>query len=529
LNSAKRFLAMALQAIVRNSAQTLLAVLGVMIGVGALVTSIALGRGAQSSIEDQLLAAGANMIVVTAGNYQVERQQRGGGGIQADHGSITLPDDGSLLVAAARRPATPADFLRPAVLYQNDLRLMIMLDRYGIDSRLQYTHFEDDPMAVHDHPTAKERLGDAMAGLGSAATLTLDDAETIRREISGVQFVASGVHENARISINGETGKQWFTRLHGTESQLPVIRRGWTFPYGSFLTKSQVEDAEQVMVIGRVVADRLFGAGVNPVGETVFLWNQPFEISGVVDSTSWAAQPAAGDDQFDAVYVPVTTVHKLLNLSKLNTITVTAASAGDTSTIAEAIKLLLRERHGITEEMADDFTVRTQAEQVLGKGLSPGLARTIAGNLASIDELTIDQLSASLQRANRTMLALLAGVATVSLLVGGIGVMNLLLLSVTQRTREVGLRMALGARRRDIASQFLTEATLISIIGGILGAIAGIIAATSLEGLFSWTTDISPLSMLLAIVVAALVGMISGVYPAYRASRLDPLKALHYE
>jgi len=282
-------------------------------------------------------------------------------------------------------------------------------------------------------------------------------------------------------------------------------------------------------VLGRVAADKLFGEGVDPVGQNVVLWNQPFEIVGVVGSTSWAAQPVAGDDQFDAIYVPVTTVHRLLNLSKLNTITVTTASAGDTTRIAGEITELLRQRHGISETMADDFTVRTQAQEMLGKGLSPELARVVGGNLATMEQLTIEQLTASLTKANRTMLALLAGVATVSLLVGGIGVMNLLLLSVTQRTREVGLRMALGARRMDIARQFVSEAVVLSLIGGVLGAGFGMLAARSLEEFFQWTTVVSPLSTVIAIAVAAVLGVVSGVYPASRAAQLDPIGALQHE
>ena len=499
---AMHLIGLAWHALMRNKAQTLLAMLGVMVGVGALVTSMALGRGAQEAIKDQLLAAGANMIIVNSGNYEVERA--GAGGSPADHGYNPPKNSRTPHLASAPIPAFP-------------------------NVRLLNAHFEDDPMAEHDHPLASERLGDNMAGLGAAATLTLEDAEAIRSEIPGIDFVASGVHENARVTLKSDPTKQWFARLHGTESDLPVIRSGWTFPYGRFLSAAQVRNAEQSMVIGRVVADRLFGAGINPVGETIVLWNQDFRIVGVVDSTSWAAQPAAGDDQFDAIYIPVTTVHSLLNLSKLNTITITTESAGETTRISKQIAEILRRRHGITEQMPDDFTVKTQAQQLLGKGLSPEVARIVAGNLESIDALTIEQLSASLQRANTTMLALLAGVATVSLLVGGIGVMNLLLLSVTQRTREVGLRMAMGARGRDIASQFVLEAIVLSVVGGLLGAAGGVLIAQSLEQVFQWSTEVSVVSMAIAIIVAAVLGIVSSVYPAHRASQLNPIGALHHE
>ncbi|MDG1852369.1 MAG: ABC transporter permease, partial [Gammaproteobacteria bacterium] len=464
------FLPLALQSLLRNRVQTVLAMLGVTVGVSALVTSIALGRGAQEAISDQLLAAGVNMIIVTAGNYEVE--QSGGGGVEADHGSIDDPRVKQLLKdyliarEQGRGGFTTAAYYPDEQFFQSaEYTAANNLGRY-----LQ-THFEDDPFAAHDHPTASERLGDSMAGLGAAATLTLDDARAIATQIPGVQFTASGVHENARITVDDEEGRQWFTRLHGTEAALPQIRSGWYFPFGEFLTEKQVENSDQVMVIGRVAADKLFGVGNNPVGKSVLLWNQSFEIVGMVDSQSWATQPTAGDDQFDAIYIPITTVHRLLNLSKLNTITVTSESAGDTTRIAGQIKDLLRQRHGITDMMADDFTVKTQAEQLLGKGLSPELARVVAGNLESVDDLTIAKLSQSLERANGTMMVLLAGIATVSLLVGGIGVMNLLLLSVTQRTREVGLRIAMGARRRDIATQFIIEAVSLSLIGGILGAV----------------------------------------------------------
>jgi putative ABC transport system permease protein len=509
MNGFTHLFAIAFQALKRNRVQTTLAMLGVTVGVCALVTSMALAKGAQESIREQLLAAGANMIVVTAGNYQIQRAE--GVSSPADHGSIELPSVNSFIAQNSHSQLGRAGLIESAA------------------PRFIEAHFEDDPMAIHDHPTASDRLGDSMAGLGSAATLTLEDAETIRSTISGVQFVASGVHENARITLISDETKQWFTRLHGTESELPVIRRGWTFPYGEFFSRRQVLNKEQVMVLGRVVADRLFGQGINPVGQEVLLWNQPFKIIGVVGSRSWASQPVAGDDQFDAVYVPVSTVHSLLNLSKLNTITVTTKSAGETTNIAQVIVNLLRQRHGISDQMPDDFIVKSQAQELLGDGLSPDLARIVAGNLATMDTLTLEQLSKSLQRANNTMLILLAGVAGVSLLVGGIGVMNLLLLSVTERTREVGLRMALGARGSDIASQFIVEAVFLSFLGGLLGTVIAVFVTMSLEGIFQWSTEISLASIVVAIIVAALLGVAASVYPARRAAELEPISALQHE
>ncbi|MFK7829371.1 MAG: ABC transporter permease [Congregibacter sp.] len=498
---------MAFQALARNRVQAFLALLGVTVGVGALVTSVALGRGAQSAISDQLLAAGANVIIVTSGNYQAGKQSDAPGA-PTDHGDL-------------RKPQDPLEWIDdvPGFRYA-------AAASYG---ELQPAHFEDDPMAVHDHPTAAQRLGDAMAGLGAAATLSVGDADAIRRDLDGVQFVASGVHENARITVADDASRQWFTRLHGTEADLPAIRRGWVFPEGQFFSARDVTSSRQVMVLGRVVANRLFGEETDPTGQTVLMWNQPFEVLGVVGSSTWASQPAPGDDQFDAVYLPVTTVHRLLNLSKLNTITATTRSAGDTTEIAKKIVDLLRRRHGITEEMPDDFTVRTQAEQILNKGMAPEIARVVSGNLSSVDSMTMQQLATSMQRSNRTLLALLAGVATVSLLVGGIGVMNLLFLSVTQRTREIGLRMAMGARSRDIAVQFLVEALVLCAMGGLLGALMGSIAAYGLEGLLSWSTDVSVTSAVLAALVALIIGVLAGVLPARRAARMDPIRALHHE
>ncbi|WP_416908378.1 MAG: ABC transporter permease [Polymorphobacter sp.] len=508
MSNALQTLPMALSALMRNRTQAALAILGVMIGVAALVTSLALGRGAQNALSEQLLAAGANVIVIRSGNYQMRRDP--GPDPEANIGHAAYQDD-------AERARVQLATFRP-----DDWR--------GERGLLWRTHAEDDPLESHDHPLARERLGDMAAGLGSAATLTREDARLIGATIDGVQYVVSGVHENARVFVDGSADKkQWFTRLHGTEPNLPNVRAGWVMTHGRFINDKDLADSAQVMVLGRVVADRLFGEGVDPVGRGLTLWNQPFKVVGVVGSRSWTTQPAPGDDQFDAVYVPVSTVDRLLNLSKLNTVTVTTRSVGDTSRVSEEITKLLRARHDIGEKDPDDFVVTTMAKQALGKGLPPDLARAVTGNVERVDELTVEQLSGSLTRANRTMLVMLASVAAVSLLVGGIGVMNLLLLSVTQRTREVGLRIALGARRSDIASQFVLEAVVLSLIGGVLGILIGVLASGGLERIFQWTAVVSPLAAAAAVVVAVLLGIVSGVYPARRAAGLDPIEALRHE
>ncbi|GGD65882.1 ABC transporter permease [Croceicoccus mobilis] len=534
----RHHLTLAVQGLKRNRVQAMLAMLGMMIGVGALVTSLALGQGAKEALDEQLRAAGANLLLVTAGNYKPNTEQylnmdATGHGI----GWLDLPQSLPDLVPGIRSDdaiarmesvAFSAEEATPYVLSMDELPTLPAVYRANArDKMFRQIHFEDDPMAVHKHPTAAQRLGDAAAGLGSAATLTREDAREIAR-IPGVQYVVSGVHENQRLHVQ-DSDAVWFTRLHGTEADLPEIRSGWTFPHGRFLSEAEVEDGAQVAVLGKVVADKLFGKDVNPVGETVVLWNQPFTVIGVVGSRSWAAQPTPGDDQFDAFYVPVTAIHKLLNLSKLNSIAVTTVSVDQTTQVSKAITELLRKRHEIGDAMPDDFKVESVAQQVLGKGLAPSVARVVSGNMRSVDKMTVANLSNSLKRTNRTIVALLAGVATVSLLVGGVGVMNLLLLSVTQRTREVGLRMALGAKPGDIAGQFLFEAILLSLIGGVAGIALGIAASGSLQRLFQWSAVISPLAAFIALVVAVVLGAVFGVYPALRASHLNPIEALHYD
>jgi putative ABC transport system permease protein len=483
----------AVNALGRNRLQTGLTMLGITVGVATVLAMMAVGAGAQRSIEQQVRAAGLNQITIRAGNWRPKVEDTG-----------------------------------EAVAHQGDAResLRHPLDRLPDDVVKIAFHPEDDPMEKHDHPTARQRLGDLEAGLGSAATMTFDDAEAIR-QLPGVQYVAGGIHENVRVHSGT---KRWFTRMHGTDVMMPSIKRAWTFSSGRFFTEREQNRADQVLVLGQVVVDRLFGAGANPVGQQVRIWNQPFEVAGVITSATWVVQPAPGDDQFDAVYMPYTTTQRLLNLSKLNDITVTAASSGAVSTLARDIAKLLRVRHGIGDNDPDDFTIITQATRALTTGgLPPSVARAVAGNVAELERVTLEQLALTMERASRTMTWLLAAVAAVSLLVGGIGVMNITLLSVTERTAEIGLRRAVGARGRDIMRQFLFEAVVLSAAGGLLGIIIGVIASATIARSLQWATLVSPLSVLLAFGVSAAVGVFFGWYPASRAARLDPIVALRHE
>jgi len=522
----------------RNGLRSALTLLGITIGVGAVLTMVAVGNGARASIEDQVAAAGMNVITVTAGNYKMKGEDAGGGVV--DHqASLVEPweeraDDGTRLLdepvrtrqglgrpertwRRVSRPAPRRVAWSPAVFYPQRGEVTFTL----------VGHPEDDPMEKHNHPTSRERLGDSAAGLGAAATLTRDDSKAIRDQVKGVQYVAAGVHESARVVLDD---RRWFTRLHGTESDMPRIRRTWSLTHGRFFNDAESNRGEQVIVLGSVVYAKLFPDGkTDPTGVTVTIWNQPFKVVGVLASTTWTSSGNVGDDEFDAVYVPLGAVHRLLNLSKLNTITVTSKSAAETTRVSKDVTALLRARHKIAEAAPDDFVVKTQASSALGKGINPQVARAIAGNVPGLESVTLEQLSQTMERSSRTMTALLASVASVSLLVGGIGIMNVMLLSVTERTREIGIRMALGARARDVMLQFMAEAVTLSLTGGVIGVAVGMVAAGSVRQMLKWATIVSPGAVFIAVGVAAAVGIFFGLYPARQASRLDPIEALRFE
>ena len=394
----------ALKALARNKLRTALTMLGMIIGVGAVITMVALGSGAQSSIETQIQSAGTNMIMVSAGNF---------------------------MSAGVR------------------------------------------------------------TGQGNASTLTPDDATAIQ-DVTGVQYIAAGVNTRGQV-VAGNLN--WGTQIQGTDVDLPLIR-SWPTTKGAFFSPADVASAAKVAVLGSVVHEQLFGADVDPVGQVIRINNQPFTVVGVMSSKG---QSGMGQDQDDVVYTPYTTVmKKLRGITYVQNITVSAASAGDTAATADRIATLLRTRHQIVDE--DDFMVRTMEE------------------MASVRV-----------QATETMTALLASIAGVSLLVGGIGIMNIMLVSVTERTREIGLRLAIGARGRDVLMQFLVEAIVLSMVGGVIGIGLGLGLSRGVTLWMSWPTKVSPEAVAVAFIFAAVTGVFFGFYPARKAAALDPIDALRFE
>jgi putative ABC transport system permease protein len=378
------------------------------------------------------------------------------------------------------------------------------------------------------------------SGLGAATTLTRDDAAAIR-DLDNVEHVAAGLRSRTFIVASPEA--RIFTVVHGTEPSLADIH-GWTWLEGEGFTDADVEAGAGKVVLGRIASARLFGDGVDPTGRTVTIHDRDFEVVGLMR--------AVDADQDDAAFVPVTTLGSVTSRTTyLQTITVGVTEAGVATAVGDAITALLRQRHATTIKEnaarasgalgglqgagnsrlgpADDFTVKTLAAAQVTKGLYTEVAAFALANMPKLDSATMEEMSGTLNRAGTTMTALLASIAGISLVVGGIGIMNIMLVSVTERTREIGLRLAMGARRRDVLLQFLVEAVVLSLLGGIVGIAAGIGAARGLTALMSWPTFVSPQSIALAFVIAAAIGVAFGYYPARRASRLDPIVALRRE
>ena len=337
-----------------------------------------------------------------------------------------------------------------------------------------------------------------------------------------MSYRAPGVSDTAVIRGGGTT---LFGRLQGTDADVTAIRV-LTPETGRFFTRQQVDAREKVAVLSSTARDKLFGAGAPAVGRTIETRGHTLQVVGVVRRAGGLGAGGA----FDEIFVPYTSLQDVLRINHLHNVLVAVEAAGESSRVSQDIVRVLRARHKLGPDDPDDFTVKPQArDAVMGKGINPMLARAVMGSVVGLDKITLEEMARTLERSSRTMTVLLSSVAGVSLLVGGIGIMNIMLVSVTERTREIGLRRAVGARSRDVLIQFLAEAVTLSMTGGAIGILLGVAASGSVGRFLRWTTVISPASIVIAAGVALAIGVFFGFYPARQASLLDPIDALRYE
>jgi putative ABC transport system permease protein len=396
----------ALRALARNKLRSFLTMLGIIIGVGAVIAMVAIGEGAKATIRSQIASLGTNVLIVL-----------------------------------------------PGTLSQGGVR----------------------------------------TGSGGVNTLTDSDAKAIVREIPAVAFVSPALRRGEQVVA---ANLNWGTLVQGVAPEIQRIR-DWEVVEGRFLHDGDIESDAKVAVLGRTVADNLFGND-DAIDAVVRIRNIPFRVVGVLATKGQSSQ---GADQDDTVMIPYTSMQKrLLRITHVQTILVSAVSGERVQEAQEQITLLLRQRHRIGPDRDDDFTIR---------------------NLSDIAEAA--------QSTAQVMAVLLGSVAGISLLVGGIGIMNIMLVSVTERTHEIGIRMAVGARGRDIMLQFLVEAVVMAATGGGIGIFLGIGTSEVLKLWANWPTLVSPSIVAVAFLFSGAVGVFFGFYPAKKASTLDPIDALRYE
>jgi putative ABC transport system permease protein len=396
----------ALRALARNKLRTILTMLGIIIGVGAVICTVAIGQGASEQVQQQIQSLGDNIVMVFAGSVN-------SGGV---------------------------------------------------------------------------RMGN-----GATKTLVNDDADAILQHVPNVTMISPIVGASVQV-VNGN--QNWLTRANGTSADITQIR-SWPVAQGSMFSDRDVNMAANVCVLGNTVAQQLFG-DQDPVGQMIRVQNLPFRVLGVLLAKG---QNSNGQDQDDMMIMPYTTVQKKISgISWLQMIMVATTSQQSMDQVQTGIGALLRQRHHLRPTEDDDFIIRSPNE------------------MAQAAEAT-----------SLVMTFLLAGIASISLLVGGIGIMNIMLVSVTERTREIGVRMAVGATEEDVQAQFLSEALVLSSLGGLAGIALGMVASAIISNVLHWSTMVSLLSVVVAVVFSAGVGIVFGYYPARRAARLDPIEALRYE
>lgn len=393
----------------RNKLRAFLTMLGIIIGVGAVISMVAIGEGSKQSIRSQLSSMGSNMVTI--------------------------------------------------------------------------------------RPSSNTTVGGG-ARLGSSGlqTLKVEDVDALRKEAQYITAVSPAVSANGQV-ING--AKNWPSSMQGVSPEYLGIR-DWKLKDGISFDNSAVKSAEKVCLIGQTVVENIFDNGEDPIGKTIRFNKIPFKIIGVL---SEKGENTFGQDQDDVLLAPYTTVQKrILAITHVQSIYASAIDENSSAAATGEITSILRRQHDLKNNEEDDFTVRTQAELIT--------------TISSTSEL---------------LTVLLAAIAGISLMVGGIGIMNIMYVSVTERTKEIGLRMSIGARGIDILMQFLIEALLISITGGVLGVLLGITASKLINVFLSWPTLVSQSSIVLSFLVCAITGIFFGYYPAQKASRLDPIEALRYE
>ena len=399
----------ALRALQRNKLRAFLTMLGIIIGVGAVIAMVAIGQGSKKSIQDQLSSMGSNMITVRPNSNQTP-----GGGARLD--------------------------------------------------------------------------------VSTVQTLTLDDIKAIQNQAQYINAVSPAVQGRGQV-INA--AMNWPTTMQGVSPDFLTIRN-WPLKEGVSFSDEDVNGAAKVCLIGQTVVDNIFDPGDDPVGKTIRFNKIPFKIIGVLAEKG---ENAFGQDQDDILLAPYTTVQKrILAIPFIQTIYASALNSETSEAATQELSQVLRTSHKLTNSEQDDFTVRTQAE-----------------------------LISTFSSTSQLLTVLLAAIAGISLLVGGIGITNIMYVSVTERTKEIGLRMAIGAKGIDILMQFLIEAIVISITGGILGVLLGLLSSKLITVFLSWPTLVSESSIILSFVVCAITGIFFGYYPAQKASRLDPIEALRYE
>jgi putative ABC transport system permease protein len=398
----------AFRALVRNKMRAALTMLGIIIGVAAVIAMVSIGQGASASVQAQIESIGTNLLFVSAGAQNV-------GGVRSGTG-----DTGT-------------------------------------------------------------------------NTLTVDDLQAIKREVPSVSMVTPNVNARSQLVAGN---MNWNTSVTGVSEEYPEIRK-WPVASGSFFSDADVRTAARVIVIGQTLADSLY-PGADPIGQDLRVMNLPFRVVGVM---ARKGQDPQGRDQDDVAFAPYTTVQKkILGRDRVQIAFVSAISQDATYTAQSQITDLLRQRHKLTANEPDDFTVR---------------------NMTDVAEAA--------NETSKTMTILLACIAGVSLLVGGIGIMNIMLVSVTERTREIGIRMAIGARSSAVRSQFLIESIVLSLMGGTVGIVVGVVLSLAIPAFLGWPTLVSMMAIIGSVLFSAAVGIFFGYYPARKAAALDPIDALRYE